>query len=155
MQACNDERVTPMGNYVEGTPQQWQAVAQAVLRRRQQLGLTRDEAAARASGSIHTRTWAHIEAADKSRYLSSKILTVCTVLGWSHDSIDRIMTGQSPVHIEGIEATEDQFRLATLERELRELRHLSTAQQSDLEAIRDQLALLRSEIVSALGRRKR
>lgn len=72
----------------------WEAVAAAVERRRLALGLTQRQAAER--GSVAIQTWNLIEGGGRTSYRALTIAGVCRALGWSDDSIDRILRGEEP-----------------------------------------------------------
>jgi hypothetical protein len=112
----------------------WNAVAEHVRDRREQLGLTQHRAVSSSEGAISLATWRNIEKAVKPPYRRSSLLAVCRVLGWTSDSIDRILDGGEPEEVDAEEPepeTEDlealTKRLARMERKMGEI--LETQQE--------------------------
>lgn len=103
-------------------PDRWQAVAEAMKARRDELGITQTEALVRSDGRVGGSTWSHLETAHKTSYDRSKLRAVCRALGWSIDSIERIVAGQDPVELsEESREREIEQRLFRMEEQLREL----------------------------------
>jgi hypothetical protein len=78
---------------------QWQSVAHAVRRRREELGLTQIEATALTAGSgrkISFATWRKVETAVEPPYTRATVAAVCHALGWEPDAFDRILAGDTP-----------------------------------------------------------
>jgi transcriptional regulator with XRE-family HTH domain len=72
----------------------WARVAQAVVRRRVQLGLTQEEAAARAR--LSATTWRLVENEAQTRYRDLTLAGVERALGWAQGSIDAVLRGDEP-----------------------------------------------------------
>jgi transcriptional regulator with XRE-family HTH domain len=72
----------------------WKRVATRVRERREGLGLTQEQLAAQAS--VGTATIRLIESAGRDKYNRSTIVNVCRGLGWTTDSIDRLLKDQEP-----------------------------------------------------------
>lgn len=78
------------------TTDEWQTVAQRVLHRREDLGLTRQQAVFNSDGAISLATWSNVEKAVNPPYRRSSLMAICRVLGWSPDSVERILNGEEP-----------------------------------------------------------
>jgi transcriptional regulator with XRE-family HTH domain len=90
----------------------WQAVAEAVKARREELGITQAEGVFMAGGKVSASTWSHLERADKQTYEQSKLRSVSRALGWSADSLERISVGQEPIPL--TDAGQEQELLARM-----------------------------------------
>lgn len=109
-----------------GSDSRWQRVGQQVRSRRLALRLTQFQLATAAATSEPT-----VRALERGRrvsYMQSTITGVCAALGWTADSIDRLLRGDQPLEVVGITG---QFRPAADPEVLRRL-----------EAIEAQLAQL-------------
>lgn len=80
------------GPQARGT--RWDAVAQRVTERRGELGVDVETAATR--GGVDVATWERIERAARPGYRKHREEGVCHALGWSSDSIDRVLAGGEP-----------------------------------------------------------
>jgi hypothetical protein len=79
------------------TPQRapaWVRVARRVVERRRALDLTVEDAAARSG--VDVATWHRIEQAAQPGYRAHRLAGVCRALGWTPDSINRIVSGGEP-----------------------------------------------------------
>ncbi len=106
----------------EAAGDRWLAVADAIKERRDEIGITQLEGVARAGGHVGASTWSHLERGDKNSYERAKLRAVSRALGWSADSIERVIAGQLPV--ETTETGQEQelvARLYRVEETLREL----------------------------------
>lgn len=75
-------------------PAKWDYVANAVKRRRLELGISQREAASRAG--VSPTTWASLETR-KQRIDDLSRPKFCAALGWRSDSIDLILIGEEPI----------------------------------------------------------
>ena len=73
----------------------WQRVAECVRTRREELRLTQADAAS--LGGISEPSWNVLENNRQHSYKRRTLLAVCTALGWTSDSIERILDGHSPL----------------------------------------------------------
>jgi transcriptional regulator with XRE-family HTH domain len=80
---------------VPGTKEQWKAVGDAVRARREEMGPTQQEAALDAG--VGTTIWGEIEGGKRDNFTPRILRRVCAELGWSLDSIDRILRGEEPL----------------------------------------------------------
>jgi transcriptional regulator with XRE-family HTH domain len=90
----------------------WKRVGVRVRSRREELGLTQERFAAQAS--VGTATVRLIESAGRETYNRSTIVNVARALGWTPDSIDRILKGGEPEEAPESEKSAEE-RLAELE----------------------------------------
>lgn len=74
----------------------WEAVAAAVKARREELGLTQEQAAAASDGAVSTANWSVLERAGRTNYRTGTLRGVCRVLGWSRRSIELVLEGKRP-----------------------------------------------------------
>lgn len=72
------------------------AVSTAVRQRREQLGLSQEEAAARSGGLISTANLRVVEAAGRPSLRARSVLGVARALGWPDDALARIAAGDDP-----------------------------------------------------------
>lgn len=79
--------------------QDWAQVARLVRTRREALNLTQHDAVVASEGSISLATWRNIETGANTSYRSSSLIAVCRALGWTPDSIERILGGDDPVEV--------------------------------------------------------
>lgn len=73
----------------------WQVAGDQVRARRVELGLTQQEAAARAD--VGSSTWLLLERGRQQSFRSLTLAAVARALRWTPDSIDRILRGEDPV----------------------------------------------------------
>lgn len=98
----------------------WKRVAERVrVRRDDELGLSQEQLAAKAD--IGTATIRKIETAAQDRYNRSTLRQLTRALGWTPDSIDRILEGQDPEPA-GEDAPPASEEMARLRNELQALR---------------------------------
>lgn len=98
----------------------WERVADAVVKRREALGLTAAQVVER-GGDLSTSLLSLIENHHQDVYLARKLAAVCRALGWTPDSIERILAGDEPVEATASDKPARQSvdeRLRTLERRL-------------------------------------
>jgi hypothetical protein len=92
----------------------WERVASAVRQRRLDLGLTIREATKRVSldvwGKIENARGPTPDATDWG-YRPRTVVAVCQALGWTTDSLDRIIAGDPPVDDTGTSTAEEDFTL--------------------------------------------
>jgi hypothetical protein len=85
----------------EPPPRDWEALGQAVEKRRNELGLTIRAAAERSREGgrrgFDEQTWGHIEKATRNNRRVSTLRALCWVLGWTDDSVDLILAGGEPI----------------------------------------------------------
>jgi transcriptional regulator with XRE-family HTH domain len=107
---------------IEAASERWEAVAEAIKDRRDELGMTQAEGVIRAGGHVGSSTWSLLERGQKTSYERGKLRAVSRALGWSFDSIERMIGGQPP--IDATESSREQeltARLYRVEETLREL----------------------------------
>lgn len=108
------------GPTVTGTPQQWERVATAVQQRRLDRGMNQDDL------GVSKAVASALENARQEAYSRATLMKVSRALGWTADSIEKILTGDEPVeHTSSGRALADSDmlrRLDALEAELRALR---------------------------------
>lgn len=71
-------------------------VSTAVRRRREQLGLSQEEAAARSGGLISTANLRVVEAAGRPSLRARSVLGLARALDWPDDALERIASGDDP-----------------------------------------------------------
>jgi hypothetical protein len=81
---------------VEGDAAAWERVAERVLNRREDLGLTRAKAVALATG-VSESTWGALERCEQTHYGKRKLAAISRALGWSSNSIELIVQGGEPI----------------------------------------------------------
>lgn len=81
------------------TTEDWGRVAAAIKARRMALALRQEEATARSGGMVSRAVWSNLERAVQDTYRERTLIGVCRVLGWSDDSIDRILRGDDPMTV--------------------------------------------------------
>lgn len=99
----------------------WMRLSRAVRDRREELGLTQNEAANRSEGGVSLATWRNIETGFRPPWRRAGLLAVCRVLGWTPESIERILAGEGPEAVKLLTPSQED-RLLALERQLAELR---------------------------------
>lgn len=92
------------GPIVAGSQEQWERVAHAVRNRRLALGLTQDDL------GVSKAVISNLENAKQERYSAAKLISIATSLGWSSDSIERLLADDAPLEQAG--ARPDRFSLA-------------------------------------------
>lgn len=120
----------------------WQVVADAMRDRREELGITQQEAIQRSEARVSSSTWSNLERAAKTSYERSKLRAVCRALGWSSDSIERIIAGQEPSPLEA-----DDVVTALRQRRVEEV-----ATRDSLRDVLHELQGLRRDVASLLSR---
>lgn len=104
-----------------GVPGPWQAVSTAVRRRREVLGLSREQAVALTNGAVRARDWTRIESDEGIEVPSQARRDIALALGWAPDAINqiasgihtragtrsRVRPGRSPVVTDALAADED------------------------------------------------
>lgn len=81
----------------EGTHDQWQRVADAVVERREFLGYTHDEIT---GDGLSKSVLSLIENNRQTKYATRGLQQLCRRLAWTSDSIDRLLAGQEPRPLE-------------------------------------------------------
>ena len=89
----NPAPVAPTAPTAPRAPE-WVRVARRVVERRRALDLTVEDAAGR--GGVDVATWHRIEQAAQPGYRAHRLIGVCRALGWTPDSIHRILNGGEP-----------------------------------------------------------
>ncbi len=92
---------------IEGTPEQWQRVADAVIARRVELGLSRPAALARAQHGVSESTWGTIERNQGVSYQLTTLGAICRALDWTADSIVRLLRGEEARDLSDDEKRQD------------------------------------------------
>jgi hypothetical protein len=125
---------------VTGDEEAWGRVADAVAARRLALapgGLRAAELVERANGAISLSLLSLIENARQTSYLQSKLASLSLALGWTHDSIERILAGGEPAEAAHTAAADltpaTHAEVSAMRAEIAELRRLleeRTAQRS-------------------------
>lgn len=72
----------------------WHVVGAAIRARREELGLSQKAAAE--AGGLSEPTWSTIERSASDSYRRQTVVGVCRALGWTLDSIDRLLAGEEP-----------------------------------------------------------
>lgn len=88
----------------------WVRVAEEVQRRRLQLNLTQEEAARRSDGRISRATWQKVESALGQSYSARTVMGICRALGWTDDSIHRVMKELPPIEVESEEQVDSRIQ---------------------------------------------
>lgn len=83
------------GRLVTATNEQWLNVSSAMQRRLDELGISQADAAAK--GRTSPASWGLMQNAKQASYMRSTVLAVCRGLGWTPDSIDRLLNGEEPI----------------------------------------------------------
>jgi hypothetical protein len=92
---------------VRAQPADWQRAGEAVTRRRQELGISREQAVGLAKGRPALSTW---ETLENARATGPKAITqmrraslegISAALGWTRDSFELILAGEEPVVVQG------------------------------------------------------
>jgi transcriptional regulator with XRE-family HTH domain len=96
----------------EAPEERWRILAEAIKDRRDEIGITQAEGVMRAGGSVGSSTWSLLERGQKSGYERSKLRAVSRALGWSADSLERIIAGQEPMAL--TDAAQEQELLTRL-----------------------------------------
>lgn len=135
--------------YVEAPAGRWRAVADAIVARRLELGLTQAQALARAGGEVSSSTWSLLERApaDKTSYEKKKLRAVAIALDWKPDSIELILAGQLP--IEAVDPLDDTVV------SLQKRRSEDAVTRGALRDVLDELQLLRRDVASLVSRIER
>lgn len=102
----------------------WERLAERIRERRLELGLTQTQLARDAQAS--DRTIGALERAEQARYHAATLRSVAVALGWTPDSVERILAGDEPVDAPSRDPNVDllplifdlQRRVEVLEREL-------------------------------------
>lgn len=80
----------------------WKALGEAIRIRREDLGLTQEQAAVAAD--ISTATWRIIETAARTNVRKSALRAASRVLHWSDDSWELILQGRPPTQVIRVES---------------------------------------------------
>lgn len=127
---------------ISGTSEEWQRVAVAVAGRRHELGYTVAEICGSVENRISDATWSKLESG-RGPSMSRRALNVASrALGWSSDSIERILAGQEPEPMHGNhdnERVESNFRAWATEKELRETLLRLTDSEESIARLEDRL----------------
>jgi hypothetical protein len=91
----------------------WERLAAFVRDRRVDLGMTQDEAAARAGKGMNRTTWGKVERARLDAVSAKTEYAICRALKWTGDSVQRIHKGEDPIPIGGI--ISDATEMSTIE----------------------------------------
>lgn len=122
--------------HVERGGDAWRRVGDAIRARRTELRLTQKEAAR--AGGLSEPVWNVIEGARQTNYRLDTLHGVTRALGWSADSIDRILAGDEPtVQTRGL------VPLADAGAEVAELRARVELLESGLQRVEVGLQLVR------------
>lgn len=106
--------------------ERWQRLADRVKSRRYDMHLTQTMLAREARTS--DRTIGALERAEHGTYQASTLRSISIALGWTPDSIDRVLAGEQPVEATDNAAAPDlAAQVAILQRELAELRRVVEA----------------------------
>ena len=134
----------------------WKRAAKAVSERRAELDLTVRDCVARANSAISVETWSKLENPKGAQSMARRSLSAASrALGWSHDSIERILVGHEPVPHDHYpagaqpEATELAYRLWATEKQLRDLLLRQDENEQQLEGFATRLEEVQS-LVSEL-----
>lgn len=137
----------PMHNgRIEGTPEQWERVADAVIARRVELGLSRPAALTRAARGVSESTWGTIERNQGTSYQLTTLAAVCRALDWTPDSITLILNGEQPR-----ELSDDEKRQESVDR-LRNREDAGRETVRDIQAVLAEQRSLRAIVESLLAR---
>lgn len=117
------------------------AVSTAVRRRREQLGLSQEEAAARSGGLISTANLRVVEAAGRTSLRARSVLGVARAMGWPDDALARIAAGDDPARWRDSLVVGDRAAVAAPRADGIEL---ATVEQ--LDALRSDISALRAEL---------
>ena len=79
--------------HAAGAPASWQSVSAAVIRRREALGLSREQAVALTNGTVHPRDWTRVESGAGIDVPSQARRDIALALGWAPDAINQIASG--------------------------------------------------------------
>ncbi len=144
----------PMQNgRVEGTPEQWQRVADAVTARRVELGLSRPSAVTRAQHGVSESTWGQLERNQGTSYQLTSLGAICRALDWTTNSIILLLRGEEPVELSDDEKRQDSIgRLRNREDAGRETVREIQSLLADQQEIRRAVESLRSSVESLLAR---
>lgn len=96
---------------IEADHQTWARVGKQVRIRRSELGLSISSAVARAGGGIQQTTWSKLENAQQESFSQRSLYAVARALGWSSDSVERMIEGRSPVEIGDADRVQELTRL--------------------------------------------
>jgi hypothetical protein len=114
---------------VHASPEQWERVARALRDARGPA--TQDDCVTRAESGITKAVWSKLENARAESYKERTIRAACRGVGWTPDSIQRIIEGGDPVPVTtevrestGTLSSADvlQQEMESLRQEMRELR---------------------------------
>ncbi len=113
---------------ITGSKGDWERVGESVKARRLELGLTIEEALARAHPKISRSVWSNLERGVQESYQPISLAAVARALHWSADSIEKILAGEQPVEpvddAPQMVETEIGRRLRDMERQIAELRNI-------------------------------
>jgi hypothetical protein len=73
----------------------WDRLGRAVKERREALRISQGAA------GISASTWRKVEHAVEPPYRRATLLTIAAALGWTPDSIDRLLDGKDPLELDG------------------------------------------------------
>ena len=90
---------------VSADQQQWERVSRRVNERRLALDLTAEELAALAGRGLTPGVLSQIENARKPSYAARTLTALCRGLGWTPDSIERILDDGEPLQAGGDDAS--------------------------------------------------
>lgn len=76
--------------------EQRELVGEAVTAWREELGMTQEEAVAKAGGGVSVPVWSILENGRQSSYKSRTIKAVCRALHWTPESLQAIADGGKP-----------------------------------------------------------
>lgn len=107
---------------VEGPRDAWARVAELIVERRDELGLSRPQAITLTAGKVSESTWGAVERVEQTRYGRRKLVPICRALGWADDSIELILGGQEPVTAEPEHDPTITARLDRMDREVAQTR---------------------------------
>lgn len=107
----------------------WKRVARAVRQGREQLGLTQAELASKAG--VSEPTIRVLETARRTGYQRATLREIASALGWTPDSIDRILDDKPPVESVPSSSGDD---------------HLSLAERAEIAAMKATIEAMRRDI---------
>jgi hypothetical protein len=81
---------------LSGSQAQWDAVAELVVERRQRLGIGQDDVVALSDNTVSKSVISLVENGRQLAYASRTMAGLARGLGWTADSIERILRGEEP-----------------------------------------------------------
>lgn len=115
------------------TDEAWRRLAGAVRARRDELGFTQAELAV--ESGVSEPTIRVIETARRGSYQRATLRAIAQALGWTPDSLDRILRGEEPVEAGKPDERPD---FAQLEIDVKELKRQLAAMSEELDEWREE-----------------